>query len=134
MALYADVNPYYGRAPSVGRLKGDYRIKIEDTEAIAASIRTIFCVRPGEMFFLPEFGANPEDYLFDIIDDLTSQSLYALIIGQIARWEPRVEIDNRLSAVIPRREAKAYDVHLVFRVRGFDAPTEVNFRLNSPSA
>lgn len=122
--IYSDLNPNYG-------VKKDRREVIFDFDSVLESIRTILGVRIGEMFFLRDFGSNLEDFIFDRIDDVTTQMLRDIIIVGIKRWEPRVRVDNSRTHITPIKEKNAYDIRLVVEVLGLaQAPQKtISFRL-----
>lgn len=107
MAIYSDLN----EKKITGTL-------VTDIQAIYQSIYNILNTIPGERLFLPEFGANLEGLLFELINDLTAFSILNEITNAINRWEPRVSIDYSQSSVIPVPAEFKYDAVIAFRIKG----------------
>lgn len=65
---------------------------VKNKDSITQSIKTILSTTPGERLFLPEFGSNLKEYVFEPLDFSTTE----LIIGEIEialeRWEDRITV------------------------------------------
>lgn len=92
--------------------------KAVDVAAVYQSLDNIFMTMKTERVFLPEFGANLEDLLFEPMDFTTAVALLSYIVSAVSRWEPRVFIRTDLSSVTPDYEAQKYEVVLYFEIVG----------------
>lgn len=106
VVIYSDVN-------GVTPLKSPLSVNVE---AVFKSIYNILNTRKGERLFLPTFGCDIEDILFEPMDSGTALLLYQRIIEAIERWETRVTIDYGRSTVTPDYDNNAYDVRMVFTI------------------
>lgn len=87
------------------------------------SLFNIFSTRPGERLFLPEFGFDLEDELFELIDDITTFDIYRMVVDVVARWESRVLIDNSVTRITPNYDQNSYDLVLAFAIQGLEGQT-----------
>ena len=72
-------------------------IKIsQNIDAINNSLRNIVTTQKYSIPGLPDFGANIETALFEIIDDVTFDYIEELIREEVLRWETRVNIKQLL--------------------------------------
>ena len=110
MPIYSDIN----------QVDPTKRSLVYDLDSIYQSIGNILSTRKGTRLFLPEFGSNIEDLLFEPMDDITASKLYDFVIEAIERWEPRVQLDYGRSSVTPNYDKYLYDVTLSFRVLGLE--------------
>jgi phage baseplate assembly protein W len=94
--------------------------KLVGLQSIYQSLHNIFSTKLGERLFLPEFGFDLEDELFEIIDDLSSLSVFNKVVNTITRWESRVVIDTSNTQIVSFPDENKYDMTLVFTVRGQD--------------
>jgi len=109
--LYSDFNQ---TAPTQDPL-------VRDLDSIYQSISNILSTRKNTRLFLPEFGSEIEDLLFEPLDELTAKAIYDAVVVAIQRWEPRVTIDYSRSYVTPDYEKYLYNVSLTFSVKGLDS-------------
>ena len=107
--LYSDINadtPY--KNPQV-----------LDLDSVIQSIRSIMRTKMTEVLFLPEFGFEGEDYLFEDIDDVNSLILFQNIVNSISFWDDRVILDVNNSTVILDTDNNKYTAYLSFKIKGF---------------
>ena len=114
MPIYSDVNQY---TPTKQALA-------EDISSIYQSLGNILSTPTNTRLFLPEFGSNLENLLFELMSPETEASIYDSIIIAIQRWEPRVTIDYAQSSVVPVYEEYKYEVRLTFTINGL---SDTNF-------
>jgi phage baseplate assembly protein W len=97
MAVYTDLNSINPTSTSL----------LKDVESVYQGLFNLFNTTPGERLFLPEFGVDIEDILFEVIDDLTSAEIFRRIVEAVDRWEGRVLVDKDgpLSSHFPTRTA-----------------------------
>lgn len=110
MALYSDLNQHDPQNTPL----------LYGIEPIYQSIYNILSTSKGERIFLPEFGADLDNYLFELMTDITAFNILNTIIEAIERWEPRVSLLYGQCSVIPDYDNNKYDVTLVFNVLGLE--------------
>ena len=89
-----------------------------DVEAVMESIGNILGTRKGERLFLPQFGSNLMDALFEPLDDITLTEISHELKDAIEMWDDRVDI---LHVSFERRaDNNELSVVLEFRIKGFD--------------
>jgi phage baseplate assembly protein W len=120
--IYSDVNPeVIDNKPPL----------IVDSKAIQRSIHNILSTTPGERLFLPDFGVNIPDYLFELMDDITSFQLEDLITSGILRWEPRINLQS--VSVFPDVVNSAYYLSVIYSIKGLDSSRLQEFSLKVTS-
>ena len=65
-----------------------------DIQAIRNSLVNIFNTNKGEFLLSPDFGLNLRQYLFGSISDINGRLIGDAIVQGIAKYEPRVVVDN----------------------------------------
>jgi len=73
---------------------------LTELEEIRQSVRLILTTRKGERPFRPKFGANLDQYAFELMDTTTCNLIRQEVISALQTWEPRirnirVEFDHR---------------------------------------
>ena len=63
-----------------------------DHAHIKESIRHILSTRPGERFFLPEFGSRLHELVFQQNDVVLKALARQYIVDAVKRWEKRVKV------------------------------------------
>ncbi|HET9346830.1 MAG TPA: GPW/gp25 family protein [Candidatus Limnocylindrales bacterium] len=58
------------------------------------AIRLILGTSPGERPMRPEFGCRIHDYVFASADGATANLLGAEVRRSLARWEPRIDVED----------------------------------------
>ena len=107
VAIYSDIN-------SIDPLKNPLSINVK---AVFNSIYNILNTRPGERLFLPTFGCDIEDVLFEPMDEGTSLVIYQRIIEAIETWEPRVIMDYGRTDVVAYPDKNTYHITIAFSIR-----------------
>ena len=77
------------RAGADGRL-----VWSEGEENIRESIIVILKTEPGERIALPNFGAGLSRFLFEPNNAATYAQIEQAIIGALARWEQRIQVES----------------------------------------
>jgi phage baseplate assembly protein W len=67
---------------------------VKDVYAIKQSVKNIVLTIRGERPFNVRLGGNPKNFLFDILDTMTTLQCKNLIANSIATYEPRVELQE----------------------------------------
>ena len=108
----------------------DDLISVKNRTAIARSIRNLVLTVPGERFFNPDLGSRVSELLFDVMDDISGATIRDEIEEIIAKYEPRVKLDN--VNVKPNYDNNEFDVTITYDIIGIDALSQqLNFALQS---
>jgi len=83
---------------------------IFDVESIKNSIKTAFLTAPGDKILTPEYGVDLRQYLFEPVDDFTSDIIKDHIEVKLPLMEPRIVIKN--VDVIPIEDDNQYDISI----------------------
>lgn len=62
------------------------QMMLEDMEAMGQTIQNLIIVKPGTYPNTPKLGVGIEDYLFDILDNITLNDISANINNQISKY------------------------------------------------
>ena len=90
---------------------------LQNERAINNSIRNILQTVPLEQPFNRNFGSRVTDYLFDIIDEASSGTLYLEIERSINFCEPRVVIED-IQIDLTKQEQNAIEATVVYKIVG----------------
>jgi phage baseplate assembly protein W len=105
--------------------------RIPDAYAISNSIYNILnCAIGGRgRIFQPTYGSLWYQFLQEPIDQVTSNKMNLSTIQALARWEPRILIDNSNSYVQPNYSLPGYNVQIAFTVLLTSQKQQVTFQL-----
>lgn len=81
-----------------------------DIESIKNSIVNHFLTSPGQKILNPTFGIDLRRFLFDPVDDFTSDIIHDEIESKLPRSEPRIRIKNL--TVVADEDNQQYDIDL----------------------
>lgn len=87
---------------------------IYDIESVKNSITTAFLTSPGDKILNPTYGVDLRQFLFEPIDDFTSEIIQDLIETQLPIMEPRVIV--RDVSVIGDEDNNQYNISLTIDV------------------
>lgn len=107
-------------------ITGDVLKKQED-EAIAASIANLLQTANYERLFNPALGSNLKRYLFEPIDDITTNNIREEITRTIQNYETRVQLLDVL--VEPFPDENAYSVSISFFTKTDPEPVTITIFL-----
>lgn len=113
MPIYSDINQ---ASPTQTNF-------VENLGSIYQSINNILSTRKNTRLFLPEFGSEIENLLFEPMDEQTASLIYDAVVVAIQQWEPRVSLHYGRSYIRPNYDTYTYDVMLTFTVKGLDDQT-----------
>ncbi|ARB05982.1 hypothetical protein fHeYen901_209 [Yersinia phage fHe-Yen9-01] len=83
--LYTDLDPTLG-------INWDKDIgKITGLRAVKNSLLGIITTRKGERAFMPDFGCNLSDELFENMTPLTADTIQRGIVASVRSYEPRID-------------------------------------------
>jgi len=117
MSLYSDINS----------ISPTEKPKSLDVESVYQALYTLLNTRKGENLFNPEYGLDLEDYLFELMDDVSSLDLLNTLTQTIEQFEPRVKVDFAQTTVTPDPDNYTFELNLVFSIVGIE--DEQNFTL-----
>ncbi len=66
----------------------------EDLEVIVQSLFVIFNTKLESRIWQPKFGCRLKEYIWDILDDRTLESIKSDLENAIKKWEPRITVTN----------------------------------------
>lgn len=89
-------------------------------DSIFYSLHNLLTTVIGERLNEVTYGVNLPTYLFEQIDNKTSEELRFALINAVRRWEPRVEINLSQTTVEPLPDDNSYRLNLVFDLVGLD--------------
>jgi len=118
--------PLLPRPDATGRL--DYPRDLD--ESVRQAIRVILLTRPGELLFHPDFGAGLEEFLHDLDTLALRRTIHDRIRDNLARWEPRIDVDRVDIHEIPDQPARLRIV-IAYRLRRTGAPGSVGLTLTA---
>ena len=100
----------------------DDLVSLNDTSAIARSLRNIVFTQPGEKFFNPDFGSRISESLFENVDDVSALAIEDEIKSSIINFEPRVNLLN--TNVVPNPDDNEMNVTIEYEITGIDIPPQ----------
>ena len=103
-------------------------ISLNNSYAIARSLRNLIMTVPGDRPFNPVLGSQVTNLLFENLDKLTAVTIKSEIVNTIENFEPRV----RLNEVIVKAQPDNYqfDVQIQYYIIGIDVQLqELTFAL-----
>jgi len=103
---------------------------IYDVESVKNSISTAFLTSPGDKILNPTYGVDLRQYIFDTIDDFTSDIIKDDIETKLPLMEPRVTVKN--VQVTPDEDNNQYDISFEIDVPSLDIKgLSIKSQLNS---
>jgi len=90
---------------------------VSGTDEVEGAMRMILLTAPGERVMRPEFGCRAWDYIFAPLDANTTGAIQHAVREALARWEPRVTVEDVRAYADPDREATV-SVSVEYRVNG----------------
>ena len=100
----------------------DDLVSLNDTSAIARSIRNIVFTSPGEKFFNPDFGSRISESLFENVDEVSALAIEDEIKSSIINFEPRVNLS--FVNVKPNPDDNEMNVTIEYEITGIDIPPQ----------
>lgn len=93
------------------------RIKTSSYEEdIKEAIKIIIMTRKGERVMKPEFGCNLQNYVFDILNNTTLNSMKRDILEALILWEPRI-IEPEVNINFDNKEKNKVNIEISYKVR-----------------
>lgn len=101
-----------------------------DLEAVKNSIVNCFLTSPGQKILNPLFGIDLRQFLFEGIDDFTSDIIQETIERKLPLMEPRIRVKNVV--VEPDEDLNQYNISLQIDVPSLDVyGVSIKSELNS---
>ena len=91
--------------------------KLYNLESIYQSIDNIINTEKGQRLFLPEFGVDLWQYLFEPMTYEVVNQVYYEVYDALERWEPRIKILTE-SSYVPHYDEHTIDLTIVFSIKG----------------
>lgn len=126
-----DLQPAVSRNAQLNR--NEYLKDIQalyDLEAVKNSIINCFLTSPGQKILNPLFGIDLRQFLFEGIDDFTSDIIQETIERKLPLMEPRIRVKNVV--VEPDEDLNQYNISLQIDVPSLDVyGVSIKSELNS---
>ena len=114
---YKDISMSFENKPL-----NDDLVSLNDTSAIARSLRNIVFTQPGEKFFNPDFGSRITESLFENVDEVSALAIEDEIKSSIINFEPRVNLS--FVNVKPNPDDNEMNVTIEYEITGIDIPPQ----------
>lgn len=119
---YSDLDLDFMANPITGDI-----LKKTDDQAIATSIANILQTSHYERLFNPSLGCNIKRYLFEPIDDITTNNIREEISRSIQNFERRCQLLDVI--VEPDYDNDGYTISISFFTRNDPSPVTLTFFL-----
>lgn len=93
---------------------------------IGESIRLILGTAPGERPMRPEFGCPIQEFVFSPADESTAGLIAHEVRASLARWEPRIEVEDVDVRPAPHDRTILY-IDIRYRVKQTNDPRNLVF-------
>lgn len=120
---------YFNRQLNKNEILKDIQA-IYDVEAVKNSIVTAFLTSPGDKILSPTYGVDLRRYIFEPIDDFTSDIIKDDIETKLPIMEPRITIEN--VEVIGDEDENTYNITLQINIPSLGVTgVSIKSKLNS---
>ncbi len=103
-------------------------ISLNNSYAIARSLRNLIMTVPGDRPFNPVLGSQVTNLLFENLDKLTAVTIKSEIVNTIENFEPRVRLNEVI--VNAQSDKNQFDVIIQYYIVGIDVQLqELTFAL-----
>lgn len=123
LSRYSDVNPRYS-------IKNGEILEV-GLEAINGSIENILGTSFGERVFLPEFGSGVKSLLFENINEDTADRIMNALTDAIQKWEPRIEIQQDETYILPKIDENLYEINITYRLVDIDIVSQFHANISN---
>ena len=90
------------------------------------SIRLILATAYGERPMRPEFGCGIHEFVFAPADATTAGQIALAVRQSLARWEPRIDVDD-VDVTVDSDDASVLYIDIRYSVRGTNDPRNLVF-------
>jgi phage baseplate assembly protein W len=98
--------------------------------AVKQSLKNLLMTNRTEKPFSPYYGANLQQYLFELADQATEGELTIAIENNIRAFEPRVRPDTLVVNVDAAPDNNTLDITIIFNIRNSNESVEFTTRVN----
>jgi len=110
---------------AVDRATGKVEISAYD-EDIREAIQIILMTKRGERVMRPEFGSRLHEYVYEVLNYTTINSIKNEVIDTLTYWEPRIkDVDVQIEPVT--NDNGGFCVHIAYTVRSTNNPYSLVF-------
>lgn len=102
---------------------------VADVAAIRTSLFSLFETVKGERLFRPQVGASLITLLFEPVDDTMAFYVRNSLI-EIAKYEPRITINESKLRVIADPDGQSYAVTFVYTIPSLNLEDSLKFSFN----
>lgn len=95
-----------------------YLARAAGSTAALTCAEVVLSTRPGEVEMQPEFGSRLPALVFEPADAALRREMIDESAGAIARWEPRLTIENASARIGP--DGRSASATVTMRLRGTD--------------
>lgn len=114
-----DLAPAYSNNSQLNRKEYIKDVQaLYDLEAVKNSIVTAFTTSPGDKILNPTYGVDLRQFLFEPIDDFTTDIIQSTIENNLPNAEPRIIV--RDVVVDPDEDNQQYNIALTIDVPSLD--------------
>ena len=121
---YIDVDMSFAKKGS-----GDV-FKKTSAASVKQALKNLLLTNRTEKPFSPYYGANLQQYLFELADETTEGELQIAIENNIRAFEPRINPDNLRVNVDADPDNNTLNITIVFTIRNSNETVEFTTRLN----
>lgn len=113
--VFFDLTPEYSYNAQLNKQEKLRDIQtLYDIEAVKNSIINHFLTSPGQKILNPEFGIDLRRFLFDPVDDFTSDIIQDEIEVKLPESEPRITLQN--VTVVADEDNQQYNIDMTINV------------------
>jgi phage baseplate assembly protein W len=98
--------------------------------SVKQSLKTLLRTNRTEKPFAPYFGANLDQYLFELLDQGTVSEMKQAIVESIRVYEPRIDYDTVEVIMNPEAEQNLLTITIIFQIINSTKQSEFTTRLN----
>lgn len=121
---------YYYDISKIGKdFTGKKDLSISTNEqALLESVINIITTEPGERVMNPTFGCALDRYLFEPLDNVTSNIISKTIRDSLNKFEPRIEsLDVKVQAM---PDINSYNITVIFTMKTSNKEQTINITMN----
>lgn len=117
--LELDMNPSVYLNPQLNRKEYLKDVAaIYDEESVKNAVATAFLTSPGDKILNPTYGVDLRRFLFEPVDDFTTEIIKDDIETKLPEMEPRIEVSN--VEVVGDEDTNTYNITLQINVPALD--------------
>lgn len=106
--------------------KGVFNLSYTTEEQAISNLQNLILTKKGERFMQPNFGTNVQNFLFEQLNNITTNDLVDSITSDIELWLPYIIVDSIQSNI----EQNELQLRIAFRVTETGANLVINVFAN----